>query len=138
MIAFFLHILCYDIWFYISHRLLHSKTLWKYHKIHHEIIHPKFTDTYKGHWAEGPFQSIGFLAPLLFVEFNIISFATAFVFVNVRGMARHDDRIAWLIGNHHLLHHIYFTSNYGEFWLDSLCGTLIKDKTKIQKGPIYV
>lgn len=138
MILFLLHILGYDIWFYISHILLHTRPLWKYHKIHHEIIHPKFTDTYKGHFLEGPFQSLGFLLPYLAYNIDPLQFLLAFIFVNLRGMARHDDRTVWLIGNHHLLHHQYFNSNYGEYWLDKLFGTSIKDKSKVQKGLFYV
>ena len=138
MIIFLLHILGYDIWFYISHILLHSKLLWKYHKIHHEIIHPKFTDTYKGHILEGPFQSIGFLLPLFIYNFELISFLLALIFVNIRGMARHDNRTVWIIGNHHLLHHIYFNSNYGEYWLDKLFGTSISDHSKVKKGILYM
>jgi lathosterol oxidase len=137
MLTFILHIIGYDIWFYVSHILLHSQLLWKYHKKHHEIIYPKFTDTYTGHILEGPFQSLGFLLPLLFFEFSLIEFLAAYVFVNVRGMMRHDDRVVWLIGNHHLLHHRYFNCNYGEYWLDWLFDTGIKDVEKIKKGLIY-
>jgi lathosterol oxidase len=118
-----LHILGYDIWFYISHILLHSKYFWKYHEIHHRIIYPKYTDTYKGHFLEGPFQSIGFLLPLCFYKFNWIAFLISGILVNIRGMARHDYRTVWLIGDHHLLHHRYFNCNYGEYWIDRLFGT---------------
>lgn len=138
MLLILLHILGYDIWFYISHILLHTKLFWKYHKIHHMIIHPKYTDTYKGHFMEGPFQSLGFLLPFLVYDFDIVSFVLAFAFVNIRGMARHDHRTVWLIGNHHLLHHQYFNSNYGEYWLDKLFGTSIKDASKVKKGLLYV
>ncbi len=138
MLLFILHILGYDIWFYISHILLHTKLLWRFHKIHHEIIHPKFSDTYKGHWIEGPFQSLGFLLPIIFQNFDLASFIFALIFVNLRGMARHDDRTIWLIGNHHLLHHIYFNCNYGEYWLDKLFGTSVPDEVKVKKGLIYV
>jgi lathosterol oxidase len=137
MLGIIFYILGYDIWFYISHILLHSDLLWKYHKIHHKIIYPKWTDTYTGHLLEGPFQSMGFLVPLLFIEFSLIEFIIAYIFVNVRGMMRHDDRTVWLIGNHHLLHHTYFNCNYGEYWLDWLFGTSIKDRNKVEKGLIY-
>jgi len=138
MLVLVLHILGYDIWFYISHILLHTKYLWKYHKIHHKIIHPKFTDTYTGHILEGPFQSLGFLLPLLFFNFDLLQFAIGLFIVNLRGMLRHDDRTIWLIGNHHLLHHEYFNVNYGEYWIDNLFGTLIQNKSKVKKGILYV
>lgn len=138
MLTFILHVLCYDIWFYLSHIMLHSRLLWKYHVQHHQIIHPKYTDTYKGHALEGPFQSLGFLLPVTFLPLAPWQALTALLFVNLRGMARHDDRTVPLIGNHHLLHHEFVCCNYGEYWLDKLCGTLIKDKTKIKKGVFYV
>jgi sterol desaturase/sphingolipid hydroxylase (fatty acid hydroxylase superfamily) len=28
-----------------------------------------------------------------------------------------------LVGDHHLIHHQYPNYNYGEVWLDQLCGT---------------
>jgi sterol desaturase/sphingolipid hydroxylase (fatty acid hydroxylase superfamily) len=50
MIIFGLLIISYDIWFYISHLILHTKYLYKYHKEHHKnktkLI---FTDTYISH-----------------------------------------------------------------------------------------
>ncbi len=138
MLLVFMHILGYDIWFYISHILLHTKYLWKYHQIHHTIINPKFTDTYRGHFIEGPFQSLGFLLPFLFYDFNLVELIIAGIFVNIRGMMRHDNRTIWLIGNHHLLHHKYFNINYGEYWIDNLFGTSIQNKNMIKKGMLYV
>lgn len=138
MLVFLLHILGYDLWFYISHILLHTPLLWKYHQIHHEIIYPKFTDTYKGHWLEGPFQSIGFLAPYCFYGFDLWAFIYAFAFVNIRGLLRHDGRTAWLIGNHHLLHHQIANCNFGEYWIDWAFNTGIKAKHRIRRGLLLI
>ena len=135
---FLLHILGYDIWFYLSHRLLHTPLLWPYHALHHAYRHPTFAETYAGHALEGPFQSIGFLLPYVWFDPNIAAAAAAAVLVNVRGMMRHDARAIWLIGNHHLLHHEVGTKNFGEFWIDSLCGTAIDDATRVKKGWIRV
>jgi lathosterol oxidase len=62
-------ILSYDIWFYISHVLLHTKFLYKYHKEHHVNTKPRFLDTYVGHILEGPFQGIGMFVPYLFQNY---------------------------------------------------------------------
>jgi lathosterol oxidase len=137
LLIFALHIIGYDIWFYISHLLLHTRLGWRFHKKHHEIIHPRFMDTYTGHPLEGPFQSLGYLLPLAFYSFHAPAAIAAFLFVNVRGLARHDDRTIWLIGNHHLLHHQYPRTNFGEYWLDWLFGTGSRDPAKIQRGLIY-
>ncbi len=120
----FFHILGYDIWFYISHILLHTRIFWNIHKIHHTYREPTWLDTYKGHWIEGPFQSIGFLLPFAWGSSSLIDICVALLFVNGRGMARHDARTKWVDGGHHLIHHKNPNVNYGEMWLDRLFGTL--------------
>jgi sterol desaturase/sphingolipid hydroxylase (fatty acid hydroxylase superfamily) len=57
-------ILSYDIWFYISHILLH-KSLYKYHHEHHTNLAPTYLDTYVGHVLEGPFQGVGMFLPCI-------------------------------------------------------------------------
>ena len=118
MFFFLTAILGYDIWFYVSHRLLHHRFLYPIHSIHHQKRHPQFLDTYHGHWFETIFQGLGFFTPLLFFKMDWLSLGLALLFVNIRGMMRHDDRCSWLIGHHHLLHHMYPNYNFGEEWLD--------------------
>ena len=57
-------------------------------------------------------------------------------FCSIRGFMRHDNRCIWLIGNHHILHHKYPNYNYGEYWIDSICGTLCPYKEEY--GLIYI
>lgn len=130
-------ILCYDIWFYISHILLHNKKLYKYHREHHTKINPIFLDTYKGHFLEGPFQSLGVIIPLTLLNYTMFDFAIVMFLLNARGMMRHDDRFSFLIGNHHLLHHKYPNYNFGEYWLDSFCGTRIPTNSEYKYGLLY-
>jgi len=137
----------YDIWFYISHLILHTSWFFKnIHKEHH-ALNPRtmtFTDAYVGHRSEGIFQGLGMGAPFLLFEYDlyepttIVSFGTALVLINLRGMARHDDRSTWLIGNHHLLHHVHPNTNYGEYWLDTVFGTRFPDDKEYEKGLIYM
>ncbi len=135
MLQFLLHVLGYDLWFYASHLLLHTRPLYALvHKKHHEIWKPHYMDTYYGHWFEGPFQSVGFLLPWAIMDVGWVSCIVALVFVNARGMLRHESRLAWLVGNHHLLHHTLTRCNYGEYWLDRLCGTHCKDASLCNKG----
>ena len=109
----------YDIWFYCSHVLLHQPILYKtIHYIHHDV---------------GPFQGLGLVLPFVFSQWDPYSCLAALVFVNVRGMMRHDHRCSWLIGDHHLLNHKYPRTNYGEKWLDKLFGTLRKPKQTIEE-----
>lgn len=134
-----LSILCYDIWFYISHRFLHMP--WAYmtiHHIHHQKIVPTAADTYEGHWSEGPLQSLGTFFPWIACEYTIGEFLLILLFLNARGMMRHDERFVWLIGNHHLLHHRYPRWNYGEYWLDWLGGTLYPGARESKRGLLYM
>jgi sterol desaturase/sphingolipid hydroxylase (fatty acid hydroxylase superfamily) len=123
MLFFLTAVLGYDIWFYLSHLLLHTRTLYRIHSIHHQKIEPKWYDTYRGHWFETVLQGLGFFVPLLIFDMHWLSFLIALLFVNIRGIMRHDDRCSWLVGNHHLIHHKNPSCNFGEEWLDKLCST---------------
>ena len=124
MINIIASVISYDIWFYISHIILH-RYLYKYHKEHHYKIVPNFLDTYVGHRLEGPFQGVGMFVPFVALNYTIYDIFLVLLILNIRGMMRHDERFIFLIGNHHLLHHKYPNYNYGEYWIDWLCGTLL-------------
>lgn len=126
MINIIASILAYDIWFYISHILLHTNTLYPYHKLHHVTSEPTFLDTYVGHSLEGPFQGVGMFVPYLFLQYTTTETIIILVLLNVRGMAQHDKRGVFLVGNHHMLHHKYSNCNYGQYWIDALCQTARK------------
>ena len=123
MLNILLSILSYDIWFYISHILLHTPYLYKYHKQHHEKIEPMFLDTYHGHLFESLFQGVGMFFPFIIYSYSFTNIIVILLFLNIRGMMRHDRRFIFIVGNHHLLHHKYQKYNYGEYWIDMLCGT---------------
>ncbi len=103
--------------------MLHTRTLWWIHSIHHEKREPTFLDTYHGHWIENPFQGIGFLLPIPFGYVSGWPFVLGFCIVNLRGVLRHDARMAWLVGNHHLIHHKDARVNFGDYWIDWLFDT---------------
>jgi len=116
-------ILAYDIWFYISHVLLHSPLLYKYHRQHHIAIHPSWPDAYHAHPVENAFQGIGMFFPYAFVTYTATDTLIILMFLNVRGGLRHDKRGIPIVGDYHLVHHMHPSYNYGEPWLDRLCGT---------------
>jgi len=138
MLPTILSIITYDIWFYISHVILHERAVYKYHKAHHEKPIPQFLDTYVAHWVESPFQGIGFFVPMLFLTYSANDILIALIILNIRGMMRHDERAVYLIGNHHLLHHLYPAYNFGEYWLDSLGGTLYPKQQEYRAGLLYM
>jgi lathosterol oxidase len=134
-------IVSYDIWFYISHIILHQSDCYKaIHKEHHAVDYKKmnYMDTYVSHFIEGPFQGIGIIIPFLFIDFNLYVFLYSLIIVNIRGMLRHDVRYIWLIGNHHILHHKYPQYNFGEYWLDTLFDTRCPIVSEYKKGLIYL
>ena len=128
-------ILCYDGWFYVSHVLLHTPALYSYHALHHMYETPTMLQTYAGHWLEGPFQGLGLLLPFRYPCWQLLA---ALILVNVRGVMRHDERFVWLIGNHHLLHHKHPKYNFGEYWIDKLCGTSYPVQYAYKRGLIYL
>ena len=138
MIYILASIFFYDIWFYCSHILLHTRQLYPYHKIHHTKPNPQFLDTYLGHSLEGPFQSLGALVPFFFMTYTYLDIVVILAFLNIRGMMRHDGRMVFFIGNHHLLHHTHPNYNFGEYWIDSVCGTLYPKKEERIAGLFYI
>ena len=118
-----LHVISYDIWFYISHLILHHKYFYYIHKQHHYNLKPTFFYVYTAHWLESPLQMLGIFVPLLF-KLQVAPLIVASIYMNIRGLLRHDERGNFAFGNHHMLHHKYIQYNYGEYWIDYLCGTL--------------
>lgn len=123
LIQLILHIVGYDLWFYLSHLALHTPTLWWIHRIHHEKRKPLWYDTYHGHWLESAIQGLGFFLPWLDMNVSLPVAAVALLLINVRAMAQHDKRCAWIVGDHHLVHHRNARINFGQPWLDWLGGT---------------
>ena len=138
---FLLNILCYDIWFYISHILLHHPRIYFIHKIHHSTHYKSLTylNTNHSHIIENFIQPLGFFIPCLFFNFSNfwISFFSSAIIIIVRGYMRHDHRWSWLIGNHHLLHHKNGNYNFGEYWIDWLFGTNYPYKDEYIYGKMY-
>jgi lathosterol oxidase len=135
-------VICYDIWFYLSHIILHNKYIYKkIHQKHHITNYKtiKFKDAYVGHFLEGPIQSIGILFPFFIIEnYDFVSFFFSVGVINIRSMLRHDNRFIWIIGNHHILHHKYPKYNFGEYWLDKLFRTNYPHSNEYEFGIIYI
>lgn len=116
-------VLSYDIWFYITHYFLHKPALYPIHKLHHANYPTTWRDAFEGHSAESLIQIVGAFFPLLFSSYSLEELAMPLMFIGIRGLARHDSHGSWLTGEHHLLHHKHSNCNFGEYWIDSLCGT---------------
>ena len=134
-----LYVFSYDIWFYISHIGLHHYLYTKIHKYHHSVDYTTMTypDTYVGHYLESIVQGLGIFLPLLWFNMDL-TFIYALLIINLRGMMRHDVRCIPWIGNHHILHHKHPNYNFGEYWLDRLCGTQCQYLDEYKAGTIYL
>ncbi len=128
MLKVLLSILSYDLWFYASHIVLH-KYMWDIHAVHHSTNPDqlRWSDAYVSHPVEDFFQGVGMFFPHAFLNYTVLDTALILFFLNLRGMARHESRkeyrITW---QHHVLHHKYMNYNYGEYWIDCACGTLLR------------
>jgi hypothetical protein len=137
MILFVSHIIGYDIWFYLSHLILHHPMFYAWHKQHHRNPHPNFLDAYDASIQETVFQALGILAPYALYDYDVYQLLMALAFISIRGGMRHEPRCISLIGNHHLIHHESFNYNYGEPWIDWIAGTDHPDPEKRKYGIIY-
>lgn len=133
-----LSILSYDVWFYLSHIILHHRAMYTYHAEHHTKPEPMFLDTYVASTVETVFQGVGTFIPCAFYTYSMSELAIVLTLLNIRGMLRHDERGVFLIGNHHLLHHKHPHYNFGEYWIDSMCGTRYPNEKEYRYGLIYV
>jgi sterol desaturase/sphingolipid hydroxylase (fatty acid hydroxylase superfamily) len=123
---FLCFVFCYDVWFYCFHRLLHIPHIYRqFHYQHHVIKHPRWQDTFVASTIENSFSGLGLLVPLLWVDLNI-SFFWAWLFCACRGIARHDPRCSYIVGNHHLQHHLYPNTNFSAYYIDWICNTEFK------------
>jgi sterol desaturase/sphingolipid hydroxylase (fatty acid hydroxylase superfamily) len=139
MLLIFLHIFCYDVWYYISHIILHKPKIYVLvHKTHHSTPTNKlhYTSAHVAHYAENIVQPLGIFVPCFIAEYSTTSLITSFIIISIRNALRHDDRFSWLIGNHHILHHKFVNYNFGEYWIDCLCGTCYPKKEYYVYGKI--
>lgn len=127
----------YDIWFYGTHVILHTPLLYKIHKFHHSKPNPTYRDVNVGHPFDNVFQSSGAVIPAFIFNHSIYSLLLFEAYICLRGLAQHDARCSWLIGNHHLLHHKYGTNCYGQYWIDWLFGTLHPNESEYKTGWLY-
>jgi len=126
MFIYLLHLVCYDLWFYLVHICSHNINLYKYHKSHHLTMYNDLTYNvaFNGHIIEYPIQTVGIFIPNIVIKFNFQAALCIYIFVTIRTYLYHDHRCTWLLGNHHLLHHKHTKYNFGEYWIDSIFGTL--------------
>jgi Delta7-sterol 5-desaturase len=137
MIALFLW---NEIHFYLCHRLLHTKWLYKHvHYVHHQSVTPTSYSTFSFHFAEALLLGSVMTTALLFYPFSVISLLTLplmSIILNVLGHYNFDAFPSRTMGSlfsftrRHSYHHSKNTGNYGFFlpYFDLIFSTRIQEK----------
>jgi lathosterol oxidase len=132
-------LLVHDAYFYWTHRALHSKRLFKWHRLHHRTVTPTPYAAYAFDWREAivqAFMPIAWICVVPTPNMAMFIFLGIMIARNVwghSGTELHHAGFAdhWFWGlfttaTHHDLHHSGgFGSNYGLYftWWDRMCGT---------------
>jgi hypothetical protein len=134
-----LHILYYDLWFYLTNICLHHPNIYFLHKLHHSkpFALLQYKDTNNASIVENIIQPLGIFIPFFICKPSMLAILISWSIISMRGLIRHDNRFSFLIGNHHILHHKYIMYNFGEYWMDNMCGTLYPDDTEYIYGILY-
>lgn len=129
-----------EIHFYICHRLLHTKWLYRHvHYHHHKSVIPTSYSTYSFHFIEALLLGSVMTTALMFYSFSVVSLLTLplmSIVLNVLGHYNFDFFPGRPHGSllsftrRHSYHHSRNTGNYGFFlpYFDLLFSTSIKDE----------
>lgn len=137
VVTFIISLVLYDAWFYWGHRMMHTKTLYRFHQHHHKSIVPSpwsnNSDTLVGAFVEQSFFFFIVFAlpipPAVLIAHKVFDQVTG-----IAGHAGHEyfasptARRPWpgLCTTFHDQHHGYFNYNYANTfsWWDRMMGTL--------------
>lgn len=119
-----------DVFFYYNHRAFHSKALWSFHAVHHELTAPIGLAADYLHPLEFfAMNSCAMLAAML-VNAHVVTLGVFFAIGNTGGVLNHSGyRLPWLPSwvrdpDYHDWHHSHPSSNFSFFQvLDYLHGT---------------
>lgn len=133
-------LLIYDAWFYWAHRLMHTRPLYRVHRLHHRSVAPTVWSNYSDHPVDAVVHQLFLLlAPLVLPIPPSILVAHRLI-DHINGQIGHSGfeyfagpgaRLPWpgLCTAFHDDHHARFTCNYGNFlsiW-DRIMGTISPD-----------
>lgn len=134
-----LMIVLHDAWFYWTHRLLH-RPWWfvRFHKVHHQSVHPTPWAAYSFHPVEAMLQAV-FFALMVHVmplhDVVLFAFTTWMIVRNALAHSAYElmpwractqGSLRWLLTNsHHHFHHAAGKGNFGLYftWWDRWMAT---------------
>jgi len=122
-----------DIYFYLSHRLMHTKHLYTYHSVHHRVLYPRAYTCVYCHWIEMVLCNIPtiIIGPVL-TDMDIYSLNVWMFIVCFNTMYGHSGgEFSFLWKNsHHYLHHTNINGNYGmSRYIDGFMSTILPRST---------
>lgn len=135
VLGFFAYFVIADIWFYWSHRVLHTRWFFRrVHHVHHQFYNPTGFAQIAVHWLEAIIHGpCVYLIPSLFFPVQEGLLVSVGYMTGIYAIAAHDGKILDL--NRHYLHHSHRATkqgkrevsgvNYGIFWgfWDYIMGT---------------
>lgn len=140
-----LYLILFDSYFYVIHRLLHTKWLYRHvHSVHHRVKSPSALTPYCLHPFEAALYAAFSLALLCFMPMHLAAFFTANLILQAlnfcahfgyelfpRGFVRRFPLISTCV--FHDLHHQIGQHNFSYFttWLDRYFGTLKHDYPQV-------
>lgn len=112
-----------DIWFYWTHRLLHTSYLYQYHKMHHTFIQPHSLAGLYAHPVEYILSNyLSMMIPFKLISSpypGMIIFEAALVAGNI--LKSHSSIESFIFGSpHHSRHHEMNNCNFGFLYINDL------------------
>lgn len=130
-----------DIWFYYTHRLMHSPYLYKFHKQHHEFIHPyALAGLYCSPLEMVFVNQISISLPIQMLDYNTTEIMVFSGLIALNVLKGHSGiqfywcdpkwfhkMMVFFFGNKmHDIHHEYMNCNYGNLYFLDLIHNTIK------------
>lgn len=108
LLQFLILIIGAELWFYVSHRLLHTKILYRYHKIHHQFNIPHSWVTLYCHPLEMIFSNIMTnIWTLIFMNYDYAVLLIWNIMIGINSTLGHS------FAGPHRIHHQKLIHNFG-------------------------
>lgn len=132
VLSFPLFLFLQDTYFYWTHRLLHRRSLFRFHKAHHYSVAPTAWTSFAFHPVEACIQAMFLPVFVLILPVHWMVLLGLLMFMTVFGLLNHlghefcprffETKLGLITANHHQHHHENFHKNFGLYftWWDHL------------------